>query len=77
MSNTDKRNIADYRHSARSTDLDIFAACRQEPGEEPPLSAIFASLQIQGIYRRFTGKREIHFFGLAMSVARIERSEIR
>jgi hypothetical protein len=31
--------------------------------EEVPLSAIFAFLQIQGIYRRSTGNRDFHFFG--------------
>jgi hypothetical protein len=31
--------------------------------EEVPLSAIFDSLKIQGIYRRITGKRDFRFFG--------------
>jgi hypothetical protein len=68
MSNTDKANIADYRSGARSAGGDIFAASCQDPGEEPSLSAIFARLLIQVIYRRFTGKRKFHFFRFARAL---------
>jgi hypothetical protein len=71
-----------YREiSAGPRSLQNFSrAPRRVLDEEVPLSGIFASLQIQGIYRRFTGNREIRFFGsgVARSVrpGRVRREAI-